>query len=325
MGKFRVRKLPGFQAILGKEPPKIEVPEELPKLNLLACYWGVRGSGKSVAATTLLRKYKDAGLLQRLFVITPTYESNKHLLEDLVNDPADVFHDCTQASLDKVLDELEKESIEWRTYKEHKLLWEAYDRQRKVYILGKRKEIDQDLLYEVYDAGLADLERFPDFKYKCNGNNHPQVFLFLDDCQNSSLFNPSSKVKNNLSNVMVKHRHLCARYGLNIIIALQNYRSQGGTLSKAMRMNLTCLGLFGYRDEKLMKSIQEELGREIDEETFKSVYDYCTEGEKWNYLFLEFSPLRFRKNLDEILMIENFSADNSKDDNTDEGTGQMGG
>lgn len=304
-----LKKLPGYQAHLGKEPPTVTVPDELPKLPLLASYWGVRGSGKTVAATTLLRKYKDAGLLQRLFVITPTYDSNKHLLEDLVNDSGDVLEECNQASLDKVLEELENESQEWRKYQEHKLLWEAYAQQKRAYIAGRRKEIDEDLLLEVYDAGLADLEKFPKYKYDVNPGNHPQIFLFLDDCQNSALFNPSSKVRNNLSNVLIKHRHLSHRFGLNVIIALQNYKSQGGVLSKAMRANMTCMGLFGYRDDKLLKGIQEELGREIDEDEFAAIYDYATSGAKWNYLFIEFgNPMRMRRCLDEIISIENFSA-----------------
>jgi hypothetical protein len=314
---LKVRKLPGFQAHLGKEPPKIEVPDDLPKLPMLSSYWGVRGSGKTVAATTLLRKYKDANLMQRLFVMTPTYESNKHLLEDLC-EPEDVYSECTQESLDQILDKLDAEAMEWRRYKEHKMLWEAYQRQKKSYIAGKRKKIDDDLLYECFDAGLTDLDKMPPFKYTCNGSNHPQVWLFLDDCQNSSLFNSSSKVKNNLSNVLIKHRHLSGRYGLNIIIALQNYKSQTGVLSKAMRANMTCMGLFGYRDEKLLKGIREEQAGEIDEDTFKMIYDYATSGEKWHYLFIEFNPLRFRRCLDEIVSIQNISDKDDKD-GTDKG------
>ena len=105
---------------------------------------------------------------------------------------------------------------------------------------------------------------------------------------------------------MIKHRHVYGRYGVNIILCLQNYKSQGGTLSRALRQNLTLLSLFGYRDAKLIDSISDEIAREVTPEQFAKLYDYCCSGEKFNHITIEFgSKIRFRRNLDEVVTIGN--------------------
>jgi len=64
---------------------RINVPENtgLFDLHTLAVICGARGSGKSVAATSLLRHYFYNNLLDALIVCSPTYESNKDLLKGL--------------------------------------------------------------------------------------------------------------------------------------------------------------------------------------------------------------------------------------------------
>lgn len=320
---MKTRKITNFAAVLGKEPPAIRVPEELPKLPMLLAAYGVRGSGKSVSITTMLRKYKEANLLQRAFLISPTYGSNAHLFSDLVA-PEDIYSETNQASLDAILESVASEAAEYKLYREHKLLFEEYTKQKKQYIAGKRKEIDSDLLFAVYQCGLADMETFP--KYKYDTDQTPQMWLILDDCQSGQLFLPSTKTRKNLSSVMIAHRHWESRFGLNIVIALQNFKAQTGTLARAMRANLTCMCLFGYRDEKLLESIHDEIGREVTKEEFYDLFDYATSGEKWNHLTIEFgNPIRFRKNWDTFLFPEKKSLDNdSEDDRSSERSSDRG-
>lgn len=316
---MKTKKLRNMGIELQKEPPKISVPDELPPLPGLFGFFGVRGSGKTTAAQSLLRKYKAAGLMHRLFLITPTYESNRFLFDGLLQDTGDVFESTTQASLDEVINRVHAEAEEWRIYKSNKKLWHEFQLQKKEYVRGKRKEIDPELVGEVMQAGLGDLDTFPDYKY--GDCDHPCMWLVLDDIQSSSLLNQSTKVPGNLANLCIKHRHIAGRFGVNIIMCFQNWKMQVGALSRALRANLTACALFGYRDKKIVDSIYEEVSQEVSLEVFQQCYDYATQPNKWDFLFVEFgSDVRLRKNLDELIIFS--GQDNGP--GTDKGAGEVG-
>lgn len=302
---LKLRKVRHLGTVLPHEPANIEVPEELPPLAGLFGFFGVRGSGKTVSMTTLLHKYKDAGLLQRVFLISPTYASNKYLFQDLVHQD-DVYENATQESMDSILQQIESEALEWRRWKDHCVLWDAYKAQERMYIAGRRKAIDEELLYEMVQCGLADLETRPTYKY--GDCKHPAMFLVIDDCMSSPLFTASTKHKNNLSNICIKHRHIADRLGVTIMIAMQTWKTQVGAIGRAIRSNLTCVVLWGLRDEKMIEAIHEEIGREISKDTFYKAYDYATSGEKYNSLVVEFgSKVRLRRNWDTIIEVQNLS------------------
>ena len=285
---------------LQPEPPAIKVPAELAPVPMTAVYFGVRGSGKSTAIQSLLRKYKQANLMDRLFIISPTYKSNSFLFSGLLRDNDDVYEDATQKSLDAVIAKVQQEASEWKMYEENKVIFDEYKRQERLYLDGEIDDIEGDILNAAIEAGVTLFDRYPEYKFP--GVQRPQMWLILDDVQSSSLFNSSTKVKNNLNNVLIKTRHIGGeRFGINVIIALQNFKLQSGGISKALRMNTTCMALFGYRDPKLIDDIHKEISREISKEDFMTAFDDATSGEKFNHLFIEFgSKPRLRKNFDEI-------------------------
>ena len=67
----------------------VETPTHLPKLHGLFAWVGKRGSGKSIGMTTLLKRYKQAGCCDRIFVVSPTFHSNNKMLKDLEIDEKD--------------------------------------------------------------------------------------------------------------------------------------------------------------------------------------------------------------------------------------------
>ena len=288
-----------LSVIIPKEPAKIDVPPELPPLPMAMAAYGCRGSGKSTAIASMLRRYQEANCCHRIFLICPTYQSNRFLWEDIV-DLEDVYEEANQAALDDVIRKTEAEADSWRVYKENRELFDQYKKQRDELFGGTRDEIDEELLLRAYEAGIAELEEYPDYKYP--GCKHPCIFVVIDDAMSSSIFNPSTKTKNNLSNLVIKHRHIGTREhgGLSIIIALQSYKSQSGVLSKAIRSNCTLMSIWGIRSDKMLSDIYEEMAREIPEETFIAAYDHCVQ-ERHDCFTVEFSPLRVRRNFDEIL------------------------
>eukprot|EP00965_Chrysotila_dentata_P192534 6175231-Pleurochrysis_carterae.AAC.1 len=66
-------KLPDKQAF------SIETDPNDLRLHQLCILSGKRGSGKSVIISNLIRHYKDRGYFDRVYVITPTYGSNKQI------------------------------------------------------------------------------------------------------------------------------------------------------------------------------------------------------------------------------------------------------
>lgn len=316
-----VKKLQNLSIILPKEPPKIEVPEFFPQLPGLFGYFACRGSGKSTAMTSLLRRYKEVDRAQRILVICPTYDSNKYLYEGLVS-PDDVYTDANQEALNDILSKVESDAAEWRMWQTHCLLWEAYKKDEQQYIYGRKKQLDPELLREAVQCGIVEMEEKPTYKYgTCE---HPVIHIVIDDCMSSQLFNSSTKVKNNLSNLCIKHRHYADRLGVTLHIALQAWKTNVGVLSRAIRSNLTCVVIWGIRDVKLMEDIHSEIGREISKEDFYKAYDYATSGEKWNALWVEFgSRVRLRRNLDTIIMLGEDNGAGKLEATSDSGTEEV--
>lgn len=305
----KTRKVPKLSIELQPEPEKIRVPDELFPLPATVVYYGVRGSGKTSAIQSMLRKYQAANLMNRLFIISPTFKSNNFLFDGLISDQGDVYEEAVQSSLNDVIDKVQSEADEWKKYQENKIIFDEYKRQEKLLLAGRIPKIYPDVLNAAVEAGISMLDRFPDYKYP--GVQRPQMWLLLDDVQSSSLFNSSTKVRNCLNNVLIKTRHIGGdRFGLNVVIALQNYKLQNGGLSRALRMNTTAMALFGYRDPKLIEDIHSEISREVTQEQFAAAFDYATQGEKWNHLFVEFGTnVRLRKNFDEFIIADDARPD----------------
>jgi len=81
-----------------KKLPTPETSDSLFKLHTLAAFIGPRGSGKTNAVVLLARRYLDDKSINRVFIISPTYDSNR-IFELLNPDPRDVFknmHSCLQ-------------------------------------------------------------------------------------------------------------------------------------------------------------------------------------------------------------------------------------
>ena len=57
----------------------IDTPPDINKLHCLMLLSGKRGGGKSVAVASYVKKLRDLDLMQRVLLITPTYNSNKEI------------------------------------------------------------------------------------------------------------------------------------------------------------------------------------------------------------------------------------------------------
>ena len=57
----------------------ISTAEEFPKLHTLCIASGKRGGGKSVAIANFIKMCKDKNYYDKVYLVTPTYYSNKNV------------------------------------------------------------------------------------------------------------------------------------------------------------------------------------------------------------------------------------------------------
>jgi hypothetical protein len=281
----------------------IETPLHLPKMHFVGLSIGKRGSGKTVAIVNYLKYLQDAGCLDRLFIISPSVHSNKHIFDMVKYDDDDVYEEPTKMSMDSVISKIKEEA---RDYEEYLEKIKQYKKLQK-YLKRENNYIHDDDLISLYGDG-----EFEKPKHRHNGKK-PIMLILFDDCQGSDIYKP----KCSLYNHVIKHRHLgqfkemAGALGVSMIFAVQSYKSIGGGLPRGIRSQATWIMLFKTKDAKELDEIAEECNGEVTREIFLSAYEEATEGEH-NFLFIDFHPkekyMMFRKNFDRYIDIKTLTA-----------------
>ncbi len=282
---------------------KIKTPEELPNLHGLSMYVAKRGSGKSVAIQNLVRMYKDAGCLNRVFLCCPTYLSNKDLFDTIVNEE-DVYTEGDEKDLQMILNEIQQEADDLAKYNKD---MKAYtEMMKKIHNNEDVDQIEENDLLQFFDGAAF---KMPEHKWTPKGQmkgNKPKLGCIFDDLQGSKLMSPYSS----LMRACVKHRHLGSHkdigaLGCSFFIACQSYKCQGG-LNKAIRQNCTALHLWRMKETEL-KKVMEEMSEVTDEEFMKAYnYSCLNDNEPHSFLTVDFHPSKgqpkLRKNYNEYIL-----------------------
>ena len=289
-------------------PPKnssafaCETPPMMPKMHMLCAVIGKRGSGKSVAITNLLEKLQ---VVDRLFIVSPSINSNRALVDRLQNmivDKTDLYSDVDDITiLDDIVKKLEKERDDLELYREklkrYNRLMAGINSQNPLFHLS-----DEDLL-SAYDGG-----RFGKPKHRWGGRV-PCCCVFYDDVLGSNIM--SGRGGKRLAKLCMYHRHLAPfakgdAVGLSMIFAMQSYKSNAGGLSKTIRNNLTLILLFSTKSRKELAEVAEEASGEVDEQTFYEVYNAAIQ-KPHDFLMIDLHPKKehpsaFRRNFSEFLV-----------------------
>ena len=97
----------------------IETAPHLPKLHCNMLFVAKRGSGKSVKMVNMLRMLKETGSMDRIFCVSPTFNSNKILLNELGIEDEDIYSDPDDESIIlKKIDAVDKERDDYERYHE---------------------------------------------------------------------------------------------------------------------------------------------------------------------------------------------------------------
>jgi hypothetical protein len=287
-----------------------ETASHLPKLHQCMIFNGKRGAGKSVAATNLLRMYKETGSMDRIIVISPTFESNIKLMEDLDIDTNDVLDPENPDVIQQVKDIVNSERDMFLNYLRLKANYKAFMKQMGNRLPPLQTDENEDLMLEYYDE-YSDSFKVPEARYKCYDFKPPRppvISLFIDDCMCSKMFNDRS-----FPSMVTRHRHLSSlptggALGISLFIAIQSYKASSG-LPKVIRNQATSICLFRTKDRSELKQISESFSGEVDPEVFERLYDYATKDSPHDFLFVdlhkkESQPSMFRRNFDEYIILK---------------------
>ena len=295
-----------IQLVKGSTAFQTETAEHLPRLPIFCINCGKRGSGKTTAVSNLLRMYKETGTMDRIFVISPTFNSNKKMLQMLDIKDEDIFSDPDEPGLvQKIISLVEKERDDFKRYMHLKENYDRIMKQIKLGILPIDSSEWDDYLMSYYDI-TNNTFRMPEPKYKRYKEGKPPILsLFIDDSLCTKLM-----TNRKLPSMVMRHRHLGdflegGAVGLSIFVAIQSYKANSG-LPKCIRNQATSICLFKTKDSTELKQIAESFSGEILIETFMKLYEIATD-EPHSFLFVdlhkkESQPSMFRKNFDTYLV-----------------------
>jgi hypothetical protein len=261
--------------------PVPEVPDGLFKLHTLAAFIGCRGSGKTNACVLLSKRYLDEGVFNRVFIISPTYESNPQF-EALRADPGDIYESIEGAvdDLRDILDKVESDVADHEKREEYK---EVYNRWKRNVQTMK----DMNILE------ANDFRRPPNIPKPC-------PLLIIDDMSHSPLYQPSRK--NPFINLCLRHRHL-HRVGITIFMLVQTFTSG---IPKCLRQNVQQYFIWPTHDMTQLEAMYHEFANICTFEQFLDVFREATK-EKHSFLTIDLNPQdetqRFRHNFDTALVV----------------------
>ena len=272
----------------------IETEPDFPKLHTLTIASGKRGGGKSVAIANFIKSCKDKGYYDRVWLITPTYYSNKAIW-DIADISEDDTYEPTATVLKDITSFVDAERAEWDLFLQQKELYKKFQRDIRKPI----NRIDSDTLMMYQDLDF--FEGPPQWKY--NHEVPPRLGLVIDDCLGTPLL---SRPSAGLVNICIKHRHLGRGLGISIFMLVQSYCAQGG-INRAIRENCTMLLLFKVNQDAQIKKLYEECDLKMSESEFVEMCNNVHSLD-YNFLLMDFSPkdtsMQFRSGFDEIIRVE---------------------
>jgi hypothetical protein len=296
MSHINCTKIPdGIDILKPKKPAfTIETDPDFIKLHCLMVSIAKRGGGKTLSLAHFLKKAREKHYFDRIILITPTYNSNKHMWDICGIEEEDVIEPEIYC-LKKVIDIVNAEKQEWDEFEKLKKQYKNFKCDMSTKAV---KHMNPDALVDYEVMGF--FENPPKWKYP--KEHPPRVACVIDDFIGTDICKPRAK----LVNLCIRHRHIADGLGVSLFLLAQTYCAIGG-IPRAIRENTTHLLLFKNKDEAQMKKIHSEIGQDIDLDRFEEMRKYCTEGEgnEHGFLMVDFHPQSkeksFRRNFEEYL------------------------
>lgn len=209
---------------------RIKTPDDQIKMHALVMAVAKRGGGKTVALTSLLKSLQKDGALHRLFLVSPTYESNKDMFKGLPIDEDDIYHNPYDTScLEDIISKVQQEMDDFKAYEEKiRIRKELNAAIKSTHSESDIFKINPELLLSAFNYDIINQDP-PPHKW---GGKRPVIALLADDCQGSPLLNSKK-----FQHLCLRHRHIGDGLGLSIFMACQNFKAQTGGMPLAIRVS----------------------------------------------------------------------------------------
>lgn len=255
-------------------PPKTD--ERLPcyKSHTLGVIIGPRGSGKSHACTDLLMRMKRVNCLDKVFIISPTIQSNLNFYLPLA-DEEDMYEEPSDDVLSEILGKID-----------------VYAREMKEYVQSYRRFEESESVEDMLHNDVMLLEKYGYME----PIPHPSVAIVLDDVVGSSLMSQKSKLRN----IAIRHRHLSG-IGCHMYILSQSWHG----INKTIRSNANLVLMFRFANDSQIKDFKSEMmgTLHLSNDEFDELYEYCTQDHDFMCIDLSKTPFIIKRNLNEIILV----------------------
>ena len=298
---MKVKKINKFATELPKKSAfMIDTEPDFIKLHTLCIASGKRGGGKSVAIANLVKKAKDAGYFDKVYLITPTYNSNKQIWAIADIQEEDVYEPDMNV-LKTIIANVEAEKAEWDAFLSRKKLLKQFKKDMKTTPYDK---IGSNSMLDYLENGFFDVGGInEEWKYK--NEVPPRLALVIDDSMGTDIMLPSA----GLTKFVIAHRHWGEGLGISVFMLVQSYTAGAGQgLSRPIREQTTQLWLFKIAQENQLKKVFEESDLEIDYEKY---LELCNQVHSvpYNFLMIDFNAKdpekKYRNGFKEFIKMEN--------------------
>lgn len=294
------------KALVYKKLKTPQVQNGLFKLHTLSAFIGPRGSGKTNAAVLLAQRYQEDETINRVFIISPTFESNK-IFELLNPEPGDVYtnmHTCL-ADIEDIVSKIGEMVEDYNESKELHRIYRKWLRFKK----GKGEALSVKEFNVMENHNFQPGEKLP----------RPSPLVIIDDMSHSDIYSTSKK--NPFINLCLRHRHL-HKVGVSIFMLVQNYKSG---VPKCLRQNIQQFFLWPTHDMTQLDAMYEEFANLCSHEDFIDMFQRCT-AERHNFMTIDLNAkeplLQFRKCFDQLLVPKSIANENELDSIINEPEGQ---
>ena len=265
------------EQIKDKADDKRTIPPGLFKPHMTTLISGKTGSGKSTALIRMIKAYCDAGVFQKVILISPTAAyDHKYKMLPLT----DVHEDYSDGLLTEIMEEQKADMDEYQQNEDDIKLYDKFMKQ------GRLIKAEPVRLYSMLNPVTEEFEK-PVQQF----DKLPYTAVILDDLGGTPAFKNGN---NALNSIVCKSRH----YLTNFFVCVQHpYQCP-----RALRSQCSHVMLFSTKDRKLLEELAKENCSHLTPDEFVQLFQHATQS-SYDFMLCDFKTNEVRKNFDEVLKI----------------------
>lgn len=254
--------------------------------------FAVRGGGKTTAMLNIIDIESDIMLkgANKVYFISPTCDSKVQHYIDKYPDNFVYIDELNVKNLDDTLAKIKDDVEKWKAEMELIDLLTIY--------LHNPKKLDEMDMQKLEGANYLESYDFDSI----NMDHPPISTLCIDDSMSSPLISSSnSKNGKHFLKFALKHRH--SPHYCNIFIMAQHIK----TISKPLRVNMSMIALFPFRDQNVLKTIFDEYSGLYDHklQNFLELIDAVEARKDHSFILMYQDTAKFvRINFDESVTFD---------------------